>query len=229
MKEYAPTRAVLLDIDGTLLDSNHAHALSWQETLRRHRHPLAYERIRALIGKGSDKLLAELLGELDPAFAEQLVDDRRRLFLEEHLPSLQPTPGARALIERLLAEEIELVVASAAGGAEMQAVLERAGVADLLDRVVTADDAEHSKPDPDIIQAALARCGVEPVEAMLLGDTPYDIEAARAAGVDTIAVRCGGWWDDASLQGAAAVYDSPQALVEQWDRSPIARRRIPAG
>lgn len=229
MKEYAPTRAVLLDIDGTLLDSNHAHALAWQETLRRHQHPLAYERIRALIGKGSDKLLAELLGDLDPAFAEQLVDHRRRLFLEEHLPSLQPTPGARALIKRLLAEEIELVVASAAGGAEMQAMLERAGVADLLDRVVTSDDAEHSKPDPDIVQAALARCGVEPVEAMMLGDTPYDIEAARAAGVDAIAVRCGGWWDDASLHAAAAVYDSPQALVDQWDRSPIARRRIPAG
>lgn len=230
MKEYAPTRAVLLDIDGTLLDSNHAHAASWEETLRQHDRPIAYDRIRALIGKGSDKLLAELLGEdPDSAFAEHLVDFRRRLFLEQYLPTLGPTPGARVLLELLRAEGLELIVASAAGGAELQAMLEQAGVADVLERFVTSDDVDRSKPDPDPILAAVAKCRVAPVEAIMLGDTPYDIEAARRAGVDTIAVRSGGWWNDATLAGAVAIYDSPQALVDQWQQSPIARRRIPAG
>lgn len=175
-------------------------------------------------------LLRDLLGDqLEADFAEQLIDFRRRLFLEQYLPSLQPTPGARALLERLRAEEIELVVATASGGAELQALLRQAGVADLLERFVTADAAEHSKPEPDSIETAVAKCEVEPVEAIMLGDTPYDIEAARRAGVDTIALRCGGWWDDQALDGAVAIYDSPQALLDRWEQSPIARRRIPGG
>lgn len=230
MKEYAPTLAVLLDIDGTLLDSNHAHALSWIEIFTRHGHALPYERVRAQVGKGSDKLLQALLG-LQPGdpLAERIVNERRQLFLDRFLPGLAPTPGARALLHRLKADGLQLVVATASGSQELQALLEQAGVADLLPCRTTGSDVSRSKPDPDTVAVALKQAGVDPIEAIMLGDTPYDIVAARAAGVDTIAMRCGGWWDDRALDGAVALYDHPEQLLAQFEQSPIFRRRIPAG
>src|SRR3954468_12352749 len=124
MKEYAPTAAVLLDIDGTLLDSNHAHALAWGDALAAAHRPLPYERIRPLIGKGADKLLAELLelAEDDP-LARHLAEERRRCFLARHLPSLRPMPGSRQLLERMKAEGLMLAVATSASSDELHALL----------------------------------------------------------------------------------------------------------
>lgn len=224
MKEYAPTAAVLLDIDGTLLDSNEAHASAWIEALRRHDRPQPYQRIRPVIGKRADKVLMELFGlDTDEPQAKEIDGERKRLFLEQ-LPSLRPTAGARALLERMKAEGITLAIATSAGGSELSALLEQAGVADLIELAATSSDAEHSKPDPDIVRAALDKCGVDPLEAMMLGDTPYDIAAAAAAGVDTIALRCGGWWADRALAGAVAIYDDPATLLAQWQAAPIFRR-----
>ena len=230
MKEYAPTVVVLLDIDGTLLDSNDAHAFAWVEAFAAAGRPLPYERIRPLIGKGADKLLADLLGltEDDPR-ARQLTQERQRRFLTHHLPSLRPMPGARPLLEHMKAEGLVLAVATSAGSEELQALLRQAGVDDLIDESTTSSDAAHSKPDPDIVAAAVQRCGIRPIEAILIGDTPYDVESARAAGVDCIALRCGGGWDDAALSGAVAIFDGPADLLAQWEDSPIFKRRIPAG
>ena len=230
MKELAPTEAVLLDIDGTLLDSNDAHARSWAEVFRRHGLPPTFEQVRPLIGKGGDKVLAELVQiDHESPQGKQLSDERRELFLNQYLPRLKPTPGARELVQRLRDEEIQVVVATSAKGGELQALLRQAGVDDLIEQATTADDADQSKPDPDIVHAALERAGVQPVEAMMIGDTPYDIEAAARAGVDTLALRCGGWWDDAALGRAEAIYDSPADLLRHWEESPIVRRRIPGG
>jgi HAD superfamily hydrolase (TIGR01509 family) len=230
MKELAPTEAVLLDIDGTLLDSNDAHARSWADVFRRHGLPPTFAQVRPLIGKGGDKVLAELLNiDHESPRGKQLGDERRELFLGQYLPQLKPTPGARELVQRLRQGEIQVVIATSAKGQELQALLRQAGVADLIEEATTADDAEQSKPDPDIVRAALQRAGVQPVEAMMIGDTPYDIETARAAGVDTIALRCGGWWNNAALAGAVALYDHPAALVAAWRESPIYKRRIPGG
>jgi HAD superfamily hydrolase (TIGR01509 family) len=230
MRELAPTEAVLLDIDGTLLDSNDAHARSWADVFRRHGLPPTFAQVRPLIGKGGDKVLAELVGiDHESPQGKQLGDERRELFLNQYLPGLKPTPGARALVQRLRDEGLKVVIATSAKGQELQALLRQAGVQDLIEQATTSDDAEKSKPDRDIVQSALQRAGVQPVEAMMIGDTPYDIEAARAAGVDTIALRCGGGWDDAALAGAEALYDHPAALVQGWKDSPIYRRRIPGG
>jgi HAD superfamily hydrolase (TIGR01509 family) len=220
---------VLLDIDGTLLDSNEAHAQAWVEVLQRHGRPTPYERIRPLIGMGGDKVLAELFGIVpDDPLAQRIGTDRRRLFLDHALPALHPTRGARALLERLKAEGLARVVATSSSGEELGALLRQADVDDLVERSATASDAEHTKPDPDIVQAALAKARVAPAAAIMIGDTPYDIEAAAAAGVATIALRCGGFWDDAALRGAAAIYDDPQALLDDWDRSPLGRRSAAA-
>jgi HAD superfamily hydrolase (TIGR01509 family) len=216
--------AVLLDIDGTLLDSNDAHARAWVETLARHGRPVRYERVRALIGKGGDKILATLLGIGDEEpLGRRLSEDRRRLFLGRYLRTLRPTPGARPLLERMRAEGLALVVATSASGDELAALLRQAGIDDLIASAATSSDAERSKPDPDIVGVALKRSGTTAARALMLGDTPYDIEAAARAGVATIALRCGRGWDDADLAGAIAIFDDPKALLAQWDRSPLAR------
>jgi HAD superfamily hydrolase (TIGR01509 family) len=215
-------RAVLLDIDGTLLDSNDAHTRAWLDVLGHHGHRVDYETVRRMIGKGGDKVVCELLGLApDSAAARQISDERKADFLAR-LPALQPTRGARDLLQHLKAIGLRLLVATSAGGPELDALLRQAGVDDLVDIATTSSDAEHSKPDPDIIEVALRKGGLEAHAAVMVGDTPYDIEAAAAAGVATIALRCGGWWDDAALGGAVAIYDDPADLLRQFEGSPLA-------
>ncbi len=212
---------VLIDIDGTLLDSNDAHAQSWRDIFMRHGMDIAFERIRQLIGKGGDKLLPELTGiEHDSERGRRLSAERKKLFLEQYLPRLRPTRGARHLVERLLAEKLRIVIATSSSGDEVDALLRQAGVDDLIRRATSADDGE-SKPDPDIVEAALAKAHLGAGESVMIGDTPYDIEAAARCGVPAIALRCGGWWDDAALRGAAAIYDDPAALAAALEGSPI--------
>lgn len=218
------SRAVLIDVDGTLLDSNDAHARTWVEVLEKHGHRAPYDQVRSLIGKGGDKLLAEVVGFDDETpEGKALADERGHLFTDACLKQLSATRGARALLERLKTDGWALVVATSAGGGELQGLLEQAGVDDLIEEASTSADADASKPDPDIVQAALKKAGVGPDRAIMLGDTPHDVEAAAKAGVATIALRCGGFWDDASLSGAAAIYDDPAALLEALDDSPLAR------
>ncbi|MET0383906.1 MAG: HAD family hydrolase, partial [Burkholderiaceae bacterium] len=215
-------RAVLVDIDGTLIDSNDAHARAWMSVLNRHGHGFPYGDIRPLIGMGGDKLLEELLGlAADSPETRALGDERGRVFLETELHRLAPTRGARALLERLRAAGLKIVVATAAQAAETAALLRQAGVDDLIDRAASSADAERSKPDPDIVRSALRKAGVRPSEALMLGDTPYDVDAAAQAGVATIALRCGGWWNDDVFAEAAALYDDPADLLASLDGSPL--------
>lgn len=229
MNEIASRQAVLLDIDGTLLDSNDAHARSWIEVFAQHGKPITFERVRPLIGLGSGKLLGDLL-ELDEAdpLAQRILKERRDVFLHRHLCHLRPTPGARALVERLISENFKVVVATAAGKEELHALLRQAGVDDLIELSTTADDVQQSKPDPEVVIAAVKKAGVALIDATMIGDTPYDIEAARAAGTCVIALRCGGGWNDAALSHADAIYQDPADLLLQWDGSPIGRRLAPA-
>jgi len=217
-------RTVLLDVDGTLIDSNDGHARAWVGALRAHGYVIPFEQVRPLIGMGGDKLIPALTG-LDPksAEAERIGETRSELFLDEELRSLQPTRGARSLLEHLLGVGFELVVATSAKDDEVRALLEQAGVSDLIQLASSADDAERSKPDPDIVQAALRLSGSQAAHSAMLGDTPYDVEAAARARVPAIALRCGGWWDDAALARATALYDDPADLLAHFDDSPLAR------
>jgi len=217
-------RTVLLDVDGTLIDSNDGHARAWVGALRAHGYVVPFEQVRPLIGMGGDQLMPALTG-LDPksAEAERIGETRSELFLDEELRSLQPTRGARSLLEHLLGVGFELVVATSAKDDEVRALLEQAGVSDLIQLASSADDAERSKPDPDIVQAALRLSGSQAAHSAMLGDTPYDVEAAARARVPAIALRCGGWWDDAALARAMALYDDPADLLAHFDDSPLAR------
>ncbi len=219
-------RGVILDVDGTLLDSNDAHARAWVRALALGDHHVPFERVRQLIGMGGDKLIPALTG-LDPhdAAGRLIADRRRRIFLQDYLPLLTAQPGSRNLLRLLEARGIRRVVASSAEEAELLRELRAAQVEDLVEHVVSKDQAGgHSKPDPDPVRSALEYLGIPPAEVVMIGDTPYDIEAAARAGVSTIALRCGGW-SSQDLADALAVYDDPQDLVNEVDSSPFAGRQ----
>ena len=214
-------RTVLLDIDGTLIDSNDAHANAWIGALAEHGYVVAFDAVRPLIGMGGDKMLPQLTG-LDPESGEaKRIGESRVALFREMLPGLSATPGARQLLERLRSEGLSLVVATSAKGEEVQGLLEQAGVADLIEDAASATDASESKPDPDIVQAALAKAKSVASHSVLLGDTPYDIEAANRARVPAIVFRCGGWWTDGAFVDALGIYDDPLDLASRFEASPL--------
>jgi HAD superfamily hydrolase (TIGR01509 family) len=221
----AALRAALLDIDGTLVDSNDAHARAWQRALEHFGHSIAFETLRSLIGKGGDHLLAETAGiDVDSSLGRQIAEFRGQVFMRDYLPQLKPFPKARELLLRLRDEQLRLVVATSAKRSEMDALLEICGARYLMYACTSSDDADHSKPDPDIIQAALHKGDAAASESLLLGDTPYDLEAAKRAGVNSIAVRSGGW-GDVDLKTALVVYNDVADLLLHYAQSPFAWRR----
>ena len=215
-------RGVLLDVDGTLIASNRAHAEAFADVFRDAGHDIPADRIERLIGMGGDKLIPELTG-LDAEHGEgkRLAEAKKKRFAKHYLSRLKPTPGARELVQRLRHAGLGFVVATSASDDEVRRLIAQAGLADLLTEATSSSDADNSKPDPDILHAALERARLLPEEAIMLGDTPYDIEAATRAGVASIAVRSGGW-EDAALRGAIAIYDHPADLVAHFDESPLA-------
>lgn len=219
-----PLKAVLLDVDGTLVDSNDAHAQAWSEVFQRNGYPGTFEWVRELIGKGGDKLIPEITGLAEDSHeAKRLAKERSALFARDYLPRLQPFPRVEALLRRLHELGLELVVASSAGEDELEPLLEVCGALPYVQHKTSSDDAAHSKPDPDIIRAALRKARCSAGEAVMLGDTPYDVQAAAKAGVRAIALRSGGH-PDAALSGALAIYDDVADLVSNFDNSVFALR-----
>jgi HAD superfamily hydrolase (TIGR01509 family) len=211
-----PFKAVLFDVDGTLVDSNSAHAEAWTRALLEHGVETDSLQIRSLIGMGADKLLPAVARVDEESSLGQSVVRRKKAIFNEMLVGLQPTPGARPLLQYLRDRDVTVVIATSADEREMHALLDRAGVSDLIAERTSKDDASQSKPDPEIVHAALARSGADREDVVLVGDTPYDIEAAHRAGIRAIAVRCGGFWSDAQLRGALEVLDHPAALLARW-------------
>lgn len=212
---------VLLDVDGTLIDSNDSHAESWREALLEFGRDVPVATIRPLIGMGGDKLLPQLLGveaesETGKAFAKR----RAEIFRERYVPRLRLTRGARELLDRLRREGLKLTIATSANDDELGVMLCQVGLKDLVDEQTSSEDVERSKPDPDVVQAALSKSGLAADAVLMLGDTPYDVEAARRAGVDTVALLSGGWDADA-LSGAVAIYEDPADVLRHFTASPF--------
>lgn len=214
--------AILFDVDGTLVDSNDLHAAAWQQTFRRFGVDLPIDRIRAQIGKGGDNLIPALL---PPKLAEErqqeMEDFRSGLFKRDYLPRVAPFPAVRPLFERLYADGIRIVLATSAHEAELDFHKSLIGCEDLIHAATSKDDVDRSKPCPDIFAAALRK--VAPLgndETLVVGDSPWDVEAACKLGLRTIALRCGGF-PEAELRraGAAAIHDDPEqlaALYPSW-------------
>lgn len=215
-------RAVLLDVDGTLIDSNDAHARAWVDVGDEFSHEIEFGRVRWLIGMGGDRVLPQLTGlEEESDEGRRMLDRRGEIFRERYLRRLDAFPGTHELLARLRADGRKLVIATSASEKDLEALLEQARLTDLIDRSTNSDEAESSKPAPDIVEAALSKAGVPASQAVMLGDTPYDVKAAQRAGVRVIALRCGGW-TDRELKGAEEVHEDPADLLNNYERSILA-------
>lgn len=211
-------KSVIFDMDGTLIDSVDFHALAWQAAFREFGHDVELELIRDQIGKGGDQLMPVFLpeGEID-RIGKQIESRREQIFRAEYLPRIKPFPGVRELFQRLLQDGARVALASSSKADELQTYKRIAGISDLLDAETSADDAQESKPRPDIFEAALTKLGgIAPGDAIAVGDTPYDAEAAGNAGIKTIGLLCGGW-SKANLReaGCVEVYRDPADLLSQ--------------
>ncbi len=219
------TKAVLFDVDGTLIDTVDLHAKAWVEALQHFGIRSTFEDMRLQIGKGGDQVL---LGLLPPAElerkGEEIQEFRSDLFKRKYLPEARAFPAVRELFERIRASGQRIVLASSGKADEVARYKEVAGIADLIDAATSSDDAERSKPFPDIFEAALKQLpGLEPGDVVVVGDTPYDAEAARTAGMKTVGVLCGGFAEDALRSaGCVAVYRDPEDLLQNYERSLLA-------
>jgi HAD superfamily hydrolase (TIGR01509 family) len=179
--------------------------------------------VRRLVGKGGDNQVPHVTGRPpDHPRAPAVRERRSPIFRARYLPRARALPGARALVACMRARGLALAVATSAEAAEVDGLLGRAGVRDLVGARTSASDVERSKPEPDVVAAALELLGLPPSAVILIGDTPYDVEAAARTGVGVIALRSGGW-SDADLTGAVGIYDDPADLLVHYDASPLER------
>lgn len=215
---------VLFDIDGTLVESNDAHARAWVDAFSQFGWQMSFYQIKWMIGMGGDKLLAHLVPAMsdEGGIGKVIASRRKKIFLDQYAPLLKPTPGSRALVQCLKDKGFKLVIATSAKSQELQTLLKKAEVDGLFDEATTASDVNQSKPDPDVVQSALKQIGLPPEKVLMVGDTPYDVQAAERAGVGVVAVRSGGW-DDESLEGAVAIYDNPGDILAHLDDSPFVK------
>ena len=217
-------QGLLLDVDGTLVLSNDAHAQAWVEAFAKYGYDIAFDTVRSMIGMGGDRILPELVPQLndEEGKGKAISNYRKQLVLEKFAPQLSPAHGSRELLQKMQGLGLKLVVASSASDEELGALLKAAQVEDLIEDATTSSDANASKPAPDIVESALAKANFAPDQVLMLGDTPYDIESAGKAGVSVIAMRCGGFKDE-QLAGAIAIYNDPADLLQHYVNSPLAQ------
>lgn len=221
-------QGVIFDVDGTLIDSNDAHAHAWVQALARYGYAVSFDKVRPLIGMGGDKVLPEVVAvQKKSPEGEEISAYRKELFLSLYLPNLHPFPQAASLVRHLHERGLRLVVASSSEQDELTGLLHILGphTEDLFQQETSSKDVKRSKPDPDVMEVALQRTGCDPGEVLMIGDTAYDIASAAKVGIKTIAFRCGGW-SDQDLKGAIAIYDGPADLLAHLSESPLAREPV---
>ena len=218
-------QAVLFDVDGTLVDSNEAHVQAWVDVFREFGHKVSAEDVRQQIGKGGDQLMPVFLSKEEVESKGKAIEQRRKeLFKARYQPGLKGFPGTRELVQRLLSDRRQVVLASSSSGEELEVNKRLARIDDLVHEATARDDVQKSKPHPDIFEAALAKIDGVPAErAIVIGDSPYDAQAARKAGLRCIGLLSGGfpegWLREA---GCVAVYRDVADLLAQYDSSPLA-------
>ena len=212
--------AAILDVDGTLVDTNYHHALAWFRAFREQGIVLPLWRLHRHVGMGGDKYVSALAGdEVEERLGDRLRERWEQLF-DEVIDEVEPLAGARELIADLKERGHAVVLASSAVEKHVDAFVDKLGVRDLADGWTTKDDVEASKPDPDLVRAALDKAGTD--EAVMVGDTPWDVEAARKCGLETIAVVTGGYSEQEQREaGAVDVFDSIEQLRERLDATPL--------
>jgi HAD superfamily hydrolase (TIGR01549 family) len=222
-----PADALLFDIDGTLVDSVDLHARAWQEALEHFGKRIPYQAIRSQIGKGGDQLMKEFLSPKELEEREEEIDKYRTgLFKRKYFKDVRAFPRVRELFQEILRRKIPLALASSAKGDELEHYKKLAGIDDLVKTETSSDDAERSKPHPDIFEVALKRLGGKPRKdrVYVIGDSPWDAIAAGRLGVRAIGVLCGGFPEaDLRKAGCLALYRDPTDLLARLEESPIVR------
>jgi len=218
-------KANFFDIDGTLIDSNSLHVLAWEEAFSAIGVQIDRHLIHDQIGKGADKLIPALMPELDEPTMDRLGKAEGEIFKQKYLASAKPFDGVRDLLETVHARGQKVVLATSSSQEQVEHYLDLLDVRPFVIATTSSDDVNDTKPAPDIFATALAKLpGVAFADCLVVGDTPYDIEAAKECGIATVALRAGGFSDE-TLQraGAIAIYDDVAALLSDYDRPPLAR------
>jgi HAD superfamily hydrolase (TIGR01509 family) len=211
-------RAVLLDIDGTLIDSNDRHADCWVEAFAHFGVKTEWDAVRMQIGKGGDLLVPDTLNARQVReFGKELRDYRGELWKRRYMESVQPFPGAREAIAAFREHGLRVALASSANPDEVEYYVELLGARELVETTTSTGDAEVSKPAPDIFEAALQRLHCDPGDALVAGDTPYDILAGHRAGIAVVALLSGGFPRETLLR-AEYLFDHIGTLVKELDR-----------
>lgn len=214
-------KAVIFDIDGTLVDSVDLHARAWQETFAHFGHRVSFSEIRAQIGKGGDQLMPVFLSKEEIASRGKAIEQyRSELYKKNYFSRVRPFPKVRELFEQLLDDEWKIALASSAKGDELETYKDLCRINDLVDVETSSDDAEKSKPYPDIFQAAVARLKVSPQDCVVVGDSPYDAQAATKAGIRSIGFLCGGFSrEDLNAAGYLYLYSDAADLLARYHES----------
>ncbi|MFI1968625.1 HAD family hydrolase [Streptomyces cinnamoneus] len=220
----ARPRAAVFDVDGTLVDTNYLHAVSWWEAFHQAGHRVTMTDIHHTVGMGSGRLIDRLLGEDRDRSGDEAVSAAHKAVYATYFDRLPALEGAAELLRALADRGWRVVLATSAQGVELEALRRAIGADDAIHAATSADDVDASKPAPDAVVQALEQAEAPPERALFVGDTVWDVQAARAAGVDCVALLSGGI-GRAELEsaGAVAVYRDPAALLADLDASPFAR------
>lgn len=213
-------KAILFDIDGTLLDSNDAHAESFVEAFKEFDKTVSFVELKWLIGMGADMILEKYLSKNEiKKFGKDLLEYRKKIFLEKYLPKTKLISGIKELFEKLHSDKFLIALASSASDEELEKYKNKLKISKFLSEETTADDAEEAKPEPDIFQAALQKLEkVKKDEALIIGDTPYDAEAAIKAEIKIIGVKTGGWSaEKLKEKGCEQVYENLNDILKNYN------------
>jgi HAD superfamily hydrolase (TIGR01509 family) len=210
---------ILFDVDGTLVDTNYLHVVAWSRAFRAQGHTMPMRKLHETVGQGAERLVETVLGRPDQDVADAHTD-----FYGPFLHELMPLDGAADLLRATKRAGLVVVLATSASAKEARHLRDALAADDVIDAVTSKDDAEASKPDPDIVQTALDKSGLDAPEAVFVGDTVWDVEAARRAGLDCVAVLTGGIAEhDLRDAGAVAVYRDPRHLLDEFPDSPLGK------
>lgn len=216
------SRGVLFDVDGTLVDSSYIHAVCWWQTFRQAGHDVLTAAIHRAVGMGSDRLVPHLLGDDAEVDVEALANAHAAIY-STWWPTLRALPGAADLIHAAHDAGLVTVLATSASDRELAVLRKALGADDWIDHATSADDSDASKPEPDIVEAGLAKAGLEPSEAVFVGDAVWDVHAANKAGVRCIGLECGGSSEyELRDAGATQVFRDPADLLARRDESCLA-------